>query len=339
MFFRTKSRCSCIAETGYEKAYDKLSSSKQSLNAAYQQEGDSGMNKMIRIIGALVVILCMAVSFSGCGSSGETGGSDGSGSGNAVKIKIKDIDWNVEEGVADGERCMLLDYTNNTKYTITSFDITFKEKADVTEEEAAEFRSDIKKKFEGLGLDEDDEEDLEELLDREISMHAETAGIVDPGESVSNINCYYYSGYMYVRDINHYNLVEPDIATVKYIDDDRIHTVYYDYGSKKYSAETDTEVAYQWSDTKLASKIPEPDVKVLECSIDDEETFSFDAYGMTLDKFDAYVNKIKELGYTVDPSSYEGFYSADNAEGYNIYLSYDETDNSMYVSFDAPDAE
>lgn len=30
---------------------------------------------------------------------------------------------------------------------------------------------------------------------------------------------------------------EPDIATIKYIDKDKIFTVYYDYGSKKYSAE------------------------------------------------------------------------------------------------------
>ena len=44
------------------------------------------------------------------------------------KINIKDIAWNVDEGIADGERCVLLDYTNNTNYTITDFELTFKEK-------------------------------------------------------------------------------------------------------------------------------------------------------------------------------------------------------------------
>ena len=47
-------------------------------------------------------------------------------------IKIEDISWNVDEGIVDGERYILLSYINNTKYTIAGFEIQFTEKSDIT---------------------------------------------------------------------------------------------------------------------------------------------------------------------------------------------------------------
>lgn len=289
------------------------------------------MNKKVKIFTTLAVVLCMAVCFAGCGSSETTNNSGGSTA--KEKINIKDISWKVDEGIVDGDRYVLLNYTNNTKYTITNFELTFKEKPGVTEEEKAKFYSDIQENFEM------NDEDLEELKNQPISMHVETDRVVDSGESVSHVNCYYYSGIFYLKEINHYNLVEPDIATIKYIDEDKIFTVYYDYGSKKYSAESETEIAYQWSQTELGSKIPKPDVKVVESGRDDEIIFMFDAYGLSLEQFNAYVEECKELGYTIEPGSFEGFYSADNTEGYNVYLYYDEKDYSMSGTISAPETK
>ena len=121
-----------------------------------------------------------------------------------------------------------------------------------------------------------------DIKSRPISMHAETDRVVNPSESASNINCYYYGGSFYLKDINHYNVVEPDIATIKYIDEGKILTAYYDYSSKKYSAKAETEIAYQWSQIDLGSKIPKLDVKVVESDRDDEIIFMFDAYGLSL---------------------------------------------------------
>ena len=192
------------------------------------------MNKKIKIFAIFAVVLSMATCFVGCGNS-ETTDKPGSseetekpGSGVVTEINIEDIAWSVDEGIVDGDRYVLLNYTNNTQYTLTNFEITFKEKAGITEEEKAEFYSDIQKKFEASN------EDMEDLKGRPISMHAETDRVVNPSESASNVNCYYYGGSFYLKDINHYNLVEPDIATIKYIDEDKIFSVYYDYGSKKY---------------------------------------------------------------------------------------------------------
>lgn len=289
------------------------------------------MNKKVEIFTILTIVLSMAVCLTGCGSSKTT-----NNPGNSIskeKINIEDISWNVDEGIVDGDRYVLINYTNDTQYTITSFELTFKEKTGVTEEEKADLYSYIQAKFEAS------DEDMEEIKSQAISMHAETDRVVNPSESVSNINCYYYSGSFYVKDINHYNLVEPDIATIKYIDEDKIFTVYYDYASKKYSVEAETEIAFQWSQTDLGSKIPKPDVKVVKSGRDDDIIFMFDAYGLSLEQFNAYVEECKGLGYTIEPGSFEGFYSADNTEGYNIYLYYDEKDCSMSGTVSAPETK
>jgi len=240
-----------------------------------------------------------------------------------AKINIEDIAWNVDEKIVDNERYVLLEYKNNTPYTIAAFEIIFKEKSNITEEEKSAFYSDIQKMFEAS------DEEIEEIKIAPISMHAETERAIEPGEFATNVNCFYYTGYYYLKNMTHYNLVEPDIATIKYVDENKIYTVYYDYKSKKYSIDSEIKVAYQWSQTELGSKIPKPDVKIVESDIDNKETFMFDAYGMSLEQFNAYVEDCKSLGYTVDSSAFEGFYSADNASGYNIYLSYDEDDYVM----------
>lgn len=283
--------------------------------------------------------LCL-VSISACGNKAATDNSDNilvssnnesektttqADSDDSVKskINIEDIAWNVDEKIVDSERYILLEYKNNTPYTIAAFEIIFKEKSNITEEEKSAFYSDIQKMFEAS------DEEIEEIKTSPISMHAETERAIEPGEFAANVNCFYYTGYYYLKNITHYNLVEPDIAAIKYVDEDKIYTVYYDYKSKKYSVDSEIKVAYQWSQTELGSKIPKPDVKIVESDIDNKKTFMFDAYGMSLEQFNAYVEDCKNLGYTVDSSAFEGFYSADDTNGYNIHLDYDEDDYRM----------
>lgn len=298
---------------------------------------------------AVIVAASATIVFAGCSDNGApqtSTGSEGvasqtSDDASAVSqtkqpekkretIKIDDIAWNVDQGIVDGEKYVLLDYTNNSKYTVTDFEMTFKEKGSVTEEDKENFYNEIKDKF---SMSDDD---ISELKQRDISMHAETEKIVEPGESAKNINCYYYSGIYYLKDMNHFNLVEPDVATIKYINDNKIYTSYYDFSTKKYSEDENTEEAYYWTTSELGTKIPKPDVKVVKKCIDNEDSFGFEAYGLSLDQFNEYVDKCKQLGFTVDESSYEGYYSADDKDGYNVYLSYKEDDDYMTVTIDAP---
>lgn len=299
---------------------------------------------------AVIVAASATIVFAGCSDNGAPQASTGSegvasqtsDDASAVSqtkqpakkretIKIDDIAWNVDQGIVDGEKYVLLDYTNNSKYTVTDFEMTFKEKGSVTEEDKENFYNEIKDKF---SMSDDD---ISELKQRDISMHAETEKIVEPRESAKNINCYYYSGIYYLKGINHFNLVEPDVATIKYINDNKIYTSYYDFSTKKYSEDENTEEAYYWTTSELGTKIPKPDVKVVKKYIsDNEDSFGFEAYGLSLDQFNEYVDKCKQLGFTVDESSYEGYYSADDKDGYNVYLSYKEDDDYMTVTIDAP---
>lgn len=292
------------------------------------------MKKIMKAYAIFAIILSMVLCFAGCSNSEKSNESaSNNNQENTAKqnINIEDIAWSVDEGVVEGDRYVLLDYTNNTSYTILEFKITFKERKDITEEEKTNFYTDIQKKLKAT------DSDMDSLKNKPIAIRAETERIVEPHESVSNVNCYYYDGAFYLKDIAHYQLVEPDIATIKYIDSDKIITVYYDYGSKKYSSEPKTETAYVWSQTDLGTKIPKPDVKVVESGRDDERIYMFDAYGLTLEQFDAYVERCKEQGYTVSPSSFEGFYSADNSDGYNVYLHYDDKKYSMSGTVKAPE--
>lgn len=286
------------------------------------------MNKKVKMLTFLAFILSTAVSFAGCS---DTEIIDQSSSNTAnEKIDIDDISWNIDVGVIDDARCVLFNYTNNTQYTITNFKITFTEKSDIGKEEKENFYLDVQQDFDASDTD------MADLKSRPISIHVNANRIVNPNESVSNINCYYYGGYFYLNDISHYNLVEPDIATIKYIDEDKIFTVHYDYTSKKYSREAETKIVYQWSKTDLGRKIPKPNVRVLESSRDDEIIFMFDAYDMSLEQFNDYVEECKEFGYTIHPSSFERYYSANNKEGYSIHLYYSERNYSICCTVSAP---
>lgn len=279
-----------------------------------------------------VTILGLGVFVTGCGDTKDDNSSDEAVEADVDEdeIDIEDIPWSIEEGIVNGDRYLLLNYTNNTDYTLTYFDIAFKEKSSITEEEKVSFYTDIQSAYEAT------DEEIEELKAMPIAMHGDSEKLLNPGESVSNERCFYYKGYVYVKNINHYNLMEPDIATIKYVSDDNIYTVYYDYASDKYTLDTDVEVAYYWTTSDLGTKIPKPDAVVVKEGADNDNGFIFDVYGMSLEQFNAYVEECKGLGFTVEAYEQEGYYNGENSEGYSIIIDYDEDESSFYCSLSAP---
>ena len=105
------------------------------------------------------------------------------------------------------------------------------------------------------------DDDIDELKQRDISMNAETERVVEPGKTIDKINCYYFDGHYYLKNMDHFNLVEPDIVTVKFIVDGKINTMYYDYSGKSYSYDSETEEADEWSTGEYGDKIPKPDAE------------------------------------------------------------------------------
>lgn len=254
--------------------------------------------------------------------------------GSSGAPKIEEIEWDIDEGIVDGERKVVLSLANNSEYVLAGFDISFTEKNDITDEEKEAFYNSIKEKFDAS------DDDIEQLKSRVISMHAETERVINPGDSITNADIYYYQGYYYMKDLDHYSLVTPDIAEISYVDGEKIYKEYYDFKSKKYSMDSKSEEAKYWTKSVLGTVVPKPDVPVLkEDGRDDDDCFMFAAYGMTFDDFSLYVESCRNNGYTVDPSEFNGYYSADNSDGYSVRMNYYEDKFCTNVKVTAPDED
>lgn len=286
----------------------------------------SKMKKLISVCLAAFVVVALA----SCGGSGSSGGT------NEVKSKvdIEDIAWNVDTSIVDGERVVSFEYTNNSKYTITGLKMSFVEKSDATEEQLNAAYEDMAKTLDVS------EETKTEIQERGIEMSTESERIVKAGETTKNIELNYYEGYYDVENIDHYNLVEPDIATYSYIDENKIYTVNYDFKADKYTVEQDIKTAVYWPSSEIAKLIPQPEAEVIENELDNGETsFFVEVRGVDKAALDEYVAQCKEKGFTVNATSYDGDYTAKNAEGYNLIIMYYEDDFTMDINLTAPASE
>ena len=90
-----------------------------------------------------IILICMIAIIGGCSSNNKKNNAN-SDLEKQSKINIEDIDWKVRQGIVDGNRYALLDYTNNTPYMITHFELTFEEKDDLKEEDKEKFYKHIK---------------------------------------------------------------------------------------------------------------------------------------------------------------------------------------------------
>ncbi len=280
---------------------------------------------------SMVVIFCMVFILGACGSKEAGSEANGNTEDEKAKIKIEELNYQVNVEVDNGERYVMMKLTNNSKYVITNFELTYKAKKDVTNEQKNKFYDEIQKNFKF------NEEDVNELKQKEISMHAETNRLIDAGQTVDKINCYYFGGSYYLKDINHLKLCEPDIATIKYIDDGKIHTMYYDYANDSYSYDDEIIPSNQWTKRAIGQKIPKLDSKCIIADTDEDDEFKFEAYGFTIDEFNEYVDKCKKLGYIVDELSFDNSYSADNTDGYNVDLDFEEKDCAIRVTIQSPE--
>lgn len=277
-----------------------------------------------------IILICMIAIIGGCSSNNKKNNTN-SDLEKQSKINIEDIDWKVKQGIVDGDRYALLDYTNNTPYTITHFELTFEEKDDLKEEDKEKFYKHIKDVVNA------DDEGMEEIKNKKIEFYAKSNRIVNKNKTVKNQRVYYYSGIYYLQDASYINLADPSTATIEYISNDKIHKAYYDYKSKEYTEDEKTEKAIYWTQGTFKDKLPKPKAQVIKKDyIDNKKSFSFVACGLTKDDYDSYVDKCKKMGYTVDADNFDDSYYAKNSEGYKIDIRYDADDFELNVSISAP---
>ena len=151
-------------------------------------------------------------------------------------ISIEEIEWNFGSGTLRGDNYVLLQYTNNSKYVINSFELRFIEKPSVTKEEKEQFYSDIQK---AQGFDDDYMKKLiksDEQLGNKISLYGTSTETLNPGDTSEKVECYYFGGWG-SKNVLHSDLVIPEKAEIQYTKDNTEYTLYYNFESKSYDVE------------------------------------------------------------------------------------------------------
>lgn len=103
------------------------------------------------------------------------------------------------------------------------------------------------------------------------------------------------------------------------------------------SKEADEAEVIDWDeDVVLHDHLPAPTSLKADISLNDENAFDAYLYDFTEETFDAYVDACKDMGYTLGSSSFEGYYRAESADYYELYLNLYEDENRVFVSLNAP---
>lgn len=283
------------------------------------------MKTIPKTVSLFLTILTLALCLTACGG---LGGILDTHKG----LSMNDINWTVDGEILGGERYLLLSLENNSQYIIADFEITFIEKRDLSAEQRSAFFDDLVTTF-GIDLsDPDDAADLEKMKLVDISMRAEVKQLLHTGEKCANRHCYYYTGSVYVKNAEHYDLVAPDIATIRYVDEGQLITMYYDFSSRKYTTEEETAPVVNWSTFESTSVIPKPDAEVIIVETDSDDRFTCEVCGVTEEQFKAYVKQCRTAGFTQSVFTHTGYFSAKTRTGKDLTLDYDADEQRIRIS-------
>lgn len=279
------------------------------------------MNTMrfIRLV-VLCVLMILPFALAGCG---ENDGSSVTGKNFSAKdaIKIEDIDWTVTESVMDGERFISFNYTNNSSYTIMDVEMKFVQRSDITKDQLSVF-DDLKADKEWT-----DEEVAETYI---LGYNRKYA---DPGEIVTDSPCLINGTHTLVESLAQYDIMEPDIVNIAFIGPDgKGYGVYYDFKTQTYSESSQgAQDLHQWSDSEISQLLPKAEFKAVIVSSDYNDSFCFDAYGVSREEFDAYVEAVKANGFTVYGYDSNNNYSAEKVDSIWVDVDYSPIEETMSV--------
>lgn len=103
-----------------------------------------------------------------------------------------------------------------------------------------------------------------------------------------------------------------------------------------YSVEENESEEFVWNDLQMGSILPAPESTIGEIDVDDVEELCIYVDETDKTAYDNYLKACDEKGFAIDKFEYEGDNIAFNDEGYKLSTSYDEDDNCMEISLDAP---
>lgn len=249
------------------------------------------------------------------------------------QIKIEDLEWEVKEGVYEGKRKLLFSYSNNSEYDILNFKIKFSLKSDLTNEDIQLFK-------EFTHGSEDTPLTDEEVKTLYIGAPGLSNILVETDSSLSPKPCHMYGEYglNYPEKItlDQYNRMEPDMAVLQYIVNDKLYLVYYDFKNNNYTQDKVVD-AYEWSNSALSNMLPKAEMKVGEIVNDDETEYKFKGHGIDEEYFRNYISECKNRGFTNISKESSVRYTATNTDGYEVSASYYDSNNEFTVTINKPE--
>lgn len=87
----------------------------------------------------------------------------------------------------------------------------------------------------------------------------------------------------------------------------------------------------EWPDTEIASAIPKPKSSIGKIIFESDDGLMITLANISYDDYNDYVEKCKQLGYTVDHVTMESMYSAKNEDGHTIMVTL-EDDHAMTIT-------
>ena len=271
-----------------------------------------------------LLIVVLAIVLAACSGGNSEQGSEKKSNGTG-KFDFSGIAWGVKNGLVEGDRMPVFGYENNTGYDITEFNLSFKVKDDISEEEVTAFRT-LKEKAKDM-----EEEPLELTID------ATTTRYVKSGASVENLPINLDGTVQYFTEYDAYELFEPDKLSIVYIDGNELCNAYYDFLNEETTVEDTGEKAYTWSSSELAKKLPKPDSPIVVVSYDEENLFSAEIYAADKDYYDSYKKLCQEKGFSKNIDDGSWIWNAENKEGDKLNLIFDKENQTVSISLDKKD--
>jgi hypothetical protein len=239
-------------------------------------------------------------------------------------IKIEDIDWQAEPAVIDGDRCMSLNYTNNSRYTIMSLTLKCTLKSDLSEDQKTAV-SDLKTTI-----------GMTDSTQKTITLEAQNEKFAQPGQSVSDAKFNFEWSSMHAEYITKdvFELFDPDMMTIAYIGDDgKGYENYYDFQNDTYGSSSKKAVELQaWPKGELAGLLPDSIFQVTEVRYDLADHIYLIAHGVSPEEFLSYKDSTSEKGFTSDVYFSDNRFWATNADGILITLDYDAESENLEIA-------
>lgn len=272
------------------------------------------MKKIVVLM--LTVMMCLGV-FVGCG---------GSGLGGSPKIDIDDINWEIKEGVVNGNRWPTFNYTNNTDYDIISLKLDFVVRDDVSE-------SDLNANSKIV-----DKSNKQNHTVSEFTINVIDDEYTEKGGSSENVSISLDGTIETLTDMSVAELMQADMMTIAFLSGDKVYVAYYDYKNEEMTYEKDSTKAVAWSETDLAKTISKPDSPVIVVTADSDDRFSARACNYTKDEFENYVSDCKEKGYDIDVEEKDrtsgSSFEAQNKDGVELEVTYDSSTKMLKITLD-----